>query len=213
MEAWAIVVAAGSGLRFGQPKQHAELAGRPVMDWAIDRARAACQGVVVVTRPVDVERRAIPGVDAVVAGGETRSGSVRAGLAAVPARAEVIVVHDAARPLATADLWQKVIDTVAAGADAAVPALAVTETIKRVQDDAIIETLDRHQLVLVQTPQAFRAGALRAAHADARDATDDAGLVESSGRRVVTVPGERRNLKITEPADLVVAALWLKGRT
>ena len=198
-------------MRFGQPKQHAELAGRPVMDWAIDRARAACQGVVVVTRPVDVEVRAVPGVDAVVAGGETRSASVRAGLAAVPAQAEVIVVHDAARPLATAELWQKVIDAVEAGADGAVPAVAVTETIKRVQDDTIMETLDRHQLVLVQTPQAFRAAALRAAHVGGRDATDDAGLVESSGGRVVTVPGEQRNLKITEPADLAVAALWLEG--
>ena len=211
MEAWAIVVAAGSGLRFGQPKQHAELAGRPVMDWAIDGARAACRGVVVVTRPADVGVRAISRVDAVVAGGETRSASVRAGLAAVPAQAEVIVVHDAARPLATADLWHKVIDAVAAGADAAVPAVAVTETIKRAQDGTIIETLDRHQLVVVQTPQAFRAAALRAAHVGGRDATDDAGLVESSGGRVVTVPGEQRNLKITEPADLAVAALWLEG--
>jgi 2-C-methyl-D-erythritol 4-phosphate cytidylyltransferase len=213
VEAWAIVVAAGSGLRFGQPKQHAELAGRPVMDWAIDGARAACRGVVVVTRPVDVDKRAIPGVDFVVAGGETRSASVRAGLAAVPPQAEVIVVHDAARPLATAEVWQDVMDAVAGGADAAVPAVAVTETIKRVQDGIVIETLDRHQLVLVQTPQAFRAGALRAAHAGASDATDDAALVESTGGRVVIVPGDPRNLKITEPADLVVAALWLKGRT
>jgi 2-C-methyl-D-erythritol 4-phosphate cytidylyltransferase len=211
VEAWAIVVAAGSGLRFGQPKQHAELAGRPVMDWAIDGARAACQGVVVVTRPVDVETRTIPGVDAIVAGGETRSASVRAGLDAVPPQAEVIVIHDAARPLATAELWENVLDAVAAGADAAVPALAVTETLKRVQDGAVIETLDRHQLVLVQTPQAFRAGALRAAHAGASEATDDAALVEAAGGRVVTVAGDRRNLKITEPDDLAVAALWLKG--
>jgi 2-C-methyl-D-erythritol 4-phosphate cytidylyltransferase len=150
-------------------------------------------------------------VDAIVAGGETRSASVRAGLIAVPKQAEVIVVHDAARPLATAEMWDKVLDAVAAGADAAVPVLAVTETLKRVQNDAVIETLDRHQLVLVQTPQAFRAGALRAAHAGAREATDDAALVEAAGGRVVTVAGDRRNLKITEPDDLAVAALWLKG--
>jgi 2-C-methyl-D-erythritol 4-phosphate cytidylyltransferase len=211
VEAWAIVVAAGSGVRFGHPKQYAALGGRQVMEWAIDGARASCQGVVVVAREVDVETLTIPEADVIVAGGETRSASVRAGLAAVPARADVIAVHDAARPLATADVWAKVLEAVAAGADAAVPAIEVTETIKRVQDDAVIETIDRHQLVLVQTPQAFRAGVLRAAHAGAGHATDDAALVEAAGGRVVTVPGDRRNLKITEPADLDVAELWLKG--
>jgi 2-C-methyl-D-erythritol 4-phosphate cytidylyltransferase len=212
VEAWAIVVAAGSGVRFGQPKQYVELAGRPVMEWAIDGARGHCEGVVVVVREDDVETLTIAGADAIVPGGETRSASVRAGLAAVPARADVIAVHDAVRPLASADLWARVLQAVATGADAAVPTVAVTETIKRVDDDTVIETLDRHPLVVVQTPQAFRAGALRAAHAAAGDATDDAALVEAAGGRVVTVPGDRRNLKITDPADLDVAGLWLEGR-
>ena len=211
MEAWAIVVAAGSGLRFGQPKQYAELAGRRVVEWAVDAARASCQGVVLVAREADVGTLTVVGADTIVAGGETRSASVRAGLAAVPGRADVIAVHDAARPLASADLWAAVLHAVGEGADAAVPAIAVSDTIKRVAGDTVIETLDRHQLVVVQTPQAFRADALRAAHAGEPDATDDAALVEAAGGRVVTVSGDRRNLKITEPADLGVAALWLKG--
>ena len=211
MEAWAIVVAAGSGLRFGQPKQYAELAGRRVVEWAVDGARASCQGVVLVAREADVGTLTVVGADTIVAGGETRSASVRAGLAAVPGRADVIAVHDAARPLASADLWAAVLHAVGEGADAAVPAIAVSDTIKRVAGDTVIETLDRHQLVVVQTPQAFRADALRAAHAGEPDATDDAALVEAAGGRVVTVSGDRRNLKITEPADLGVAALWLKG--
>ena len=211
MEAWAIVVAAGSGLRFGQPKQYVELAGRRVVEWAVDGARASCQGVVLVAREADVGTLTVVGADTIVAGGETRSASVRAGLAAVPGRADVIAVHDAARPLASADLWAAVLHAVGEGADAAVPAIAVSDTIKRVAGDTVIETLDRHQLVVVQTPQAFRADALRAAHAGEPDATDDAALVEAAGGRVVTVSGDRRNLKITEPADLGVAALWLKG--
>ena len=105
----------------------------------------------------------------------------------------------------------KLLDAVRAGADAAVPALPVTETIKRMEDDVVVETLDRHHLVVVQTPQAFRAEKLRAAHAEGSEATDDAALVEAAGSRVVIVSGEGRNLKITEPADLAVAALWLEG--
>jgi 2-C-methyl-D-erythritol 4-phosphate cytidylyltransferase len=213
VEAWAIVVAAGSGARFGRPKQYAELAGRRLVEWAVDGARATCQGVVLVARRDDVASLTVVGADAVVAGGDTRSASVRAGLAAVPSQAEVIVVHDAARPLASVELWGAVLAAVAAGADAAVPAIPVTDTIKRVEDHTVIETLDRRQLVAVQTPQAFRANALRAAHANAADATDDAALVEAAGGRVVTVAGERRNLKITELADLGVAALLLEGRT
>ena len=123
-------------------------------------------------------------------GGATRSESVRAGLAAVPPDAEVVVVHDAARPLATAALFDAVIDAVRAGADGAVPGLPVADTLKRVDDVRVIETVDRVGLVAVQTPQAFRAGVLRAAHAPAADATDDAALVEALGGTVVVVPGD-----------------------
>jgi 2-C-methyl-D-erythritol 4-phosphate cytidylyltransferase len=211
VEAWAIVVAGGSGTRFGRPKQYAMLHGRRVLDWALEGAAAACQGVVLVVPPPDVSRLPSPVADSVVGGGATRSDSVRAGLAAVPDRAEVIVIHDAARPLASAALWAAVLTAVEAGADAAIPAVPVTDTIKRVSGGAVVETVDRSHLVAVQTPQAFRAAALRAAHVGADDATDDAALVEAAGGRVVTVPGDPRNLKITDPADIALAEILVPG--
>ena len=189
---WAIVVAAGRGDRYGGPKQHELIAGKRCVDWSVDDARAACDGVVVVVPP---------GEDG-IAGGATRSESVRNGLAAVPEDAEIIVVHDAARPAAGVELFQAVIDAVRAGADAAFPGVPVTDTIKRVDGDVVVETLDRSTLVAVQTPQAFRADALRAAHAGGGEATDDCALVEQAGGRVVAVPGHAANRKLTEPSDL-----------
>ena len=145
-----------------------------------------------------------------VAGGATRSDSVRAGLAAVPSAATIVCVHDAARPLATPELFAAVIDAVRGGADAVVPAVAVTDTIKVVDGDgAVVDTPDRATLVAVQTPQAFRADALRRAHAGGGDGTDDAALVERLGGRVVTVPGEPWNRKITDPDDLDWARRWV----
>jgi 2-C-methyl-D-erythritol 4-phosphate cytidylyltransferase len=152
------------------------------------------------------------GVDAVVPGGATRSASVRAGLASVPDDAEVVVVHDAARPLAGADLFDATVAAVRAGADGAIAAAPVTDTVKRVEGERVVETLDRTALVAVQTPQAFAARVLRAAHAGEPEATDDAALVEAAGGRVVVVPGDRWNIKITEPADLTVASALLGGR-
>jgi 2-C-methyl-D-erythritol 4-phosphate cytidylyltransferase len=134
---------------------------------------------------------------------------VRAGLDAVVESAAVVVVHDAARPLASPDLFDAVIDAVRAGADAAVPGVPISDTVKRVDGDHVVETIARDELVAVQTPQAFRADALRAAHTASGEATDDAALVEAMGGRVVVVPGDPRNLKITTPAELVVAAALL----
>jgi 2-C-methyl-D-erythritol 4-phosphate cytidylyltransferase len=212
VEAWAIIVAGGSGSRFGRPKQYCELGGRRLLDWAVMTASECCRGVVVTLPAADIPTTAVPGADAVVPGGATRSGSVRAGLAVVPPSADVIVVHDAARPLAPAEQWAAVLAAVEAGADAAIPAIPITDTIKRVAAGQVVETLDRAQLVAVQTPQAFRACALRAAHDGGREATDDAALVEASGGQVTIVPGDPHNLKITEPIDLEVAALLLARR-
>jgi 2-C-methyl-D-erythritol 4-phosphate cytidylyltransferase len=206
---WAIVVAAGHGSRFGRPKQYEPLAGRRVLDWSVAAAAKACDGVVLVVPPDRVDD-AEP-VDAVVAGGDTRSASVRNGLAAVPPDADVIAVHDAARPLATPALFDAAVDAVRAGAAGAVCAVPVTDTVKRTADGAVVETLDRRHLVSVQTPQAFSADALRAAHAQGPDATDDAALVEAAGGRVVVVPGHAHNFKITHPDDLLVAAALLAG--
>lgn len=203
MSVWAVVVAAGEGRRFGGPKQVAHLGGRRVLDWSIDAARAVAAGVVVVTPARGL--RLVPEADATVPGGATRAGSVRAGLAAVPETAEIVVVHDAVRPLATPALFRAVVSAVEGGADGAIPGLPVAETLKRVDNGAVVATVDRADLVIVQTPQAFRARVLRAAHAGAPEATDDAALVEAVGGTVVVVPGEHRNLKLTVAQDLMLA--------
>jgi 2-C-methyl-D-erythritol 4-phosphate cytidylyltransferase len=207
---WAIVVAAGRGDRFGAPKQFCDLAGTTVVDRSVAVASAVCDGVVVVL-PAGASWDGPP-VAAAVAGGDTRSASVRAGLAAVPADADVVVVHDAARPLATAALYDAVVAAVRAGADGAVPAVAVGDTVKQVDGARVVGTLDRGSLVTVQTPQAFRAERLRAAHDAASDATDDAALLEAAGACVVCVPGDATNIKITTPSDVVVARALLEQR-
>ncbi len=208
MAVWAIVVAGGRGDRFGAPKQYALLAGRRVLDWSVATARAVCDGVVLVL-PADDLSHVTADADVIVAGGDTRSGSVRAGLAALPAAADVVAIHDAARPLAANRLWRATIDAVLAGADGAVPAVAVTDTIKVIGPDGGLRTLEREGLVAVQTPQVFKAEALRHAHAAAADATDDAALVEANGGTVVFVAGDPANVKITAPSDLLIAAALL----
>jgi 2-C-methyl-D-erythritol 4-phosphate cytidylyltransferase len=137
---------------------------------------------------------------------------VRAGLSRVPPDAEVIVVHDAARPLASPALFRAVIAAVEAGADAAIPALPVRDTIKQVAGEQVVGTVERAGLVAVQTPQAFRAEVLRAAHRGHDEATDDAALVEVAGGKVVIVAGDAANLKLTEPDDLVLAEALLAER-
>lgn len=204
MRAWAIVVAGGSGVRFGGAKQFLVLGGRRIVDWAVLAAAAACEGVILVLPEDQVGRVALDvQPDVVVAGGATRSASVRAGLAEVPDGVDAVVVHDAARPMAHPGLFDAVLAALADGADGAVAAVPVADTLKRVAADGrITETVDRGGLWAVQTPQAFRLEVLRAAHAGDAEATDDAGLVESGGGRVVVVPGDRRNLKVTDPTDL-----------
>lgn len=204
---WVVIVAAGSGSRFGGAKQYATLAGRRVVDWSIDVARTVADGVVLVV-PQGDEERPEPAVDAVAAGGATRSASVRNGLAAVPDDAAVVLVHDGARPLASHALFRSVVDGVLAGADAVVPVVPVVDTITDLHGVPV----DRDALRAVQTPQGFAAGPLRTVHASRPEATDDASLVVAAGGRLRTVHGERWNLKITEPDDLVVAEALLERR-
>jgi 2-C-methyl-D-erythritol 4-phosphate cytidylyltransferase len=202
---WGIVVAAGRGDRFGKAKQFCDLAGTRVVDRALVPLAQVCDGVIVVLPPGIAWSG--PGIPA--EGGATRSESVRSGLARIPDSAQVVLVHDAARPLASRALFDAVIAAVRDGADAAVPSIPVADTLKRVEGDLVVGTVDREQLVAVQTPQAFRASVLRAVHAQGGEATDDAALVEASGGHVVVVPGDPRNLKITDPDDLVIAAALL----
>jgi 2-C-methyl-D-erythritol 4-phosphate cytidylyltransferase len=194
---WTIIVAAGSGLRFGSAKQFETLSDRRVVDWALEEARLHSMGVVVVV-PAGEEREPHE-----VAGGQTRSESVRRGLAAVPKEATIICVHDAARPFASSVVYQRVIGAVVDGNDGAVPGVAVTDTIKQVNSsDVVITTPQRATLRAVQTPQAFRASTLRRAHEREGEGTDDAALVESLGGTVVVVQGDEMNRKITTRDDL-----------
>ncbi len=192
----------GSGRRFGTAKQYELLGEARVIDRSVAVAREASDGVVVVVPPGDARQ------EGAIAGGATRSESVRAGLAAVPPEATIICVHDAARPLATAELYRRAIAAVHHGADAAIPTIAVTDTIKVVAHGVVVSTPDRASLVAVQTPQAFRAGVLRAAHQSGGDATDDAALVEGLGGVVAVVDGEVTNRKITVLDDL----LWARSQ-
>jgi 2-C-methyl-D-erythritol 4-phosphate cytidylyltransferase len=203
---WTVVVAAGSGARFGAEKQFAPLGAGTVLDVALESARAVADGVVVVVPSEHGAHRWVaPRGVRTVPGGATRAASVRCGLAAVPVDAEVIIVHDAARPLASEQLFRAVVAAVRAGADGAVPGVPLPDTVKRVRAAVVVDTPPREELVAVQTPQAFRAAVLRAAHAGEPDATDDATLVERCGGRVVVVPGEPANVKITRPEDLRAA--------
>lgn len=208
MSVWTIVVAAGLGTRFGGAKHLADLGGHRVVDLSIAAAQTWADGVIVVVAREELEGFVAAEGVRVVEGGSTRSHSVREGLAAVPPGVEIIVVHDGARPLASAALFKRMIDTVAQGADAAVPVAELVDTIRHVDDGAV----DRSKLVAVQTPQAFSAHVLRSAHEGRGDATDDAGLVEADGGTVELVEGERTNIKITLPEDLLVARTLMDHR-
>lgn len=211
------MAAAGEGNRFGGAKQFSRLGNRCVIDWTVQRAARWSEGVVVVlpeARAVGADAWQLSDPDGdcagqvvAVAGGVLRSDSVRRGLSRVPDDAEIVLVHDGARPLATDGVFERVIQAVRAGADAAIPVIELTDTIRWRGGG----TADRRKLAAVQTPQAFRAGALRAAHAAGAAATDDATLVEAAGATVVTVDGDSRNLKITEPHDLVAAEALLES--
>lgn len=206
LSVWTVIVAAGSGTRFGGAKQYLELAGARVVDRSVAVAAKVSDGVVVVVPADDVSAESARlTATTVVAGGSSRAASVRNGLAAVPHDAAIVCVHDAARPLAGADVYQRVIDEVRSGAAGAVPVVPVTDTIRSVDGGAV----DRSTLQAVQTPQAFEAELLRMAHADAAEATDDASLVEAAGYSVVAVEGHPRNIKITHPDDLAAAEAWL----
>lgn len=200
MSVAAIVVAGGRGERFGGLKQFAELHGRTLASLSVERCREVADVVVLVV-PANYGGDG-EGADVVVHGGVTRSESVRAGLSHC-GDAEIIVVHDAVRPNATRALFLRVVEEIRHGAAAVIPGIAVTDTIKTVRGGVVTGTPDRDELVAVQTPQAFRAAVLSAAHSSGESATDDAALVEALGERVHVVLGESGNFKVTEQSDLL----------
>lgn len=194
---WGIVVAGGAGLRFGGPKHSMELHGKPLWSWGRDMLVDAGVSHVVVVGPV-------PGG---IPGGNRRRDSVAAGLAEIPDDVDYVIVHDAARPLATAAMVHTIIETLLTrDVDGVAPAVPVRDTLKEVDDNDIVSgTLPRDHLVAVQTPQGFVASRLREAHAALEGSyTDDAGMIEDNGGRVIVVPGDPRNLKVTFPEDLAL---------
>jgi 2-C-methyl-D-erythritol 4-phosphate cytidylyltransferase len=223
LSVWAVLAAAGRGERLEaeRPKAFAQLRGRPLLAESLERLEASgwIESIVVVAPPgweepviLLAEELGCGKVVASVAGGETRADSVRIGVGEVAADAAVIVVHDAARPLVSDELVERVVTPLSQGWDGAVPGLAVVDTVKRVgPDGAIVETVPRGDLVVVQTPQAFVADVLRRALASetASAATDCASLVEAQGGRIQVVDGDPRLLKVTSPEDLALVEIWL----
>jgi len=218
---WALLVAAGSGERLGEerPKAFVRLGQLPLLAEPLRRLdESSWIDSIVVVVPEGWEEPAIllaeelsaTKVVASVTGGATRAESVRAALAEVPEDALVVLVHDAARPLVSDAVVERVLAPLSEGWDGVVPGLRLADTVKRVEGDAVVETVDREGLVGVQTPQAFLAPTLRAAYAGGLGgATDCASLVEARGGRIRWVEGDRRLLKVTTPDDLELLSSWL----
>ena len=215
-----MLVAAGRGERLGgdRPKAFAPLAGLPLLAEPLRRLdEEPLVDAIVVVCPPEWEEQSIlvaeelgaSKVSSCVPGGESRSDSVRIGLAEVPEYAAVVLVHDAARPLLPEGVVQRLLDALLQGYDGAVPGLPVVDTMKRVVGDVVTETLPRAELVAVQTPQAFVAPVLRRALGATGEQTDCAAFVEAAGGRVTIVAGDERLLKVTGPADLARAAALL----
>jgi 2-C-methyl-D-erythritol 4-phosphate cytidylyltransferase len=235
LSVWAVLAAAGRGERLGRvsastagqspavrpqpgdrPKAFVPLRGRPLLAESLERLEASgWVDSIVVVAPPDWEEPVIllaeelgcGKVVASVAGGETRGESVRIGVGEVGADAAVILVHDAARPLISDEVIERVVTPLSQGWDGAVPGLPVVDTVKRVAaDGAIVETLDRSELRTVQTPQAFVADVLRGS---SFEGTDCAAALEQQGARVLVVEGDPRLLKVTTPDDLALVESWL----
>ena len=221
MSVWAVLAAAGSGERLGadRPKAFVRLGDQPLLGESLARLdESDWIDAIVVAAPPGWEEPAIllaeelgcSKVSSCVTGGATRAESVKLALAEVPAEAAVVLVHDAARPILDDAVIERVVTALNEGWDGIVPAVAVPDTVKRVDGDRVVETIDREELRLAQTPQAFPSEVLRRAfEGDVGGANDCASLVEARGGRVKVVPGDLRLMKITDARDLERASALL----
>ncbi len=222
MSVWAVLAAAGRGERLGsdRPKAFARLGGRPLLAESLERLEGSDWiDFIVIAAPAEWEEPAIllaeelgaGKVSSVVTGGASRSESVREAMAEVADDAAVVLVHDAARPLLPDEVIERVLAPLSEGWDGVVPGLPLSDTVKRVEGDRVVETLSRGELATVQTPQAFLTSILREAlRDDVANASDCASLVEARGGRVKVVEGDRRLLKVTSAEDLAVVEAWLE---
>jgi 2-C-methyl-D-erythritol 4-phosphate cytidylyltransferase len=212
MSVWAVIAAAGSGERLGldRPKAFANLRDRPLLAESLERLEGSdwIDSIVVAAPPeweepviLLAEELGCGKVVEAVTGGATRAASVAAAVAVVPQDAAVVLIHDAARPVLAEEVIERVLTALNEGWDGAIPVLPLSDTVKRVESDRVVETVAREGLALAQTPQAFVAPVLRAA-LSADEATDCSALVEARGGRIKAVPGDPRLIKVTEPVDL-----------
>jgi 2-C-methyl-D-erythritol 4-phosphate cytidylyltransferase len=223
LSVWAVLAAAGRGERLGsdRPKAFARLGGRPLLAESLERLENSDWiDAIVIAAPAEWEEPSIlvaeelgaGKVNACITGGGSRSESVRLALREVPEDAAVVLVHDAARPLLLEEVIERVLAPLGEGWDGVVPALPLADTVKRLEDGRVVETLPRGDLVAVQTPQAFVAPVLREAlTGDLSQATDCSSLVEARGGRVKAVEGDPRLLKVTDAEDLAQVEGWLDG--
>jgi 2-C-methyl-D-erythritol 4-phosphate cytidylyltransferase len=220
LSVWAVLAAAGKGERLGldRPKAFAKLNERALIEEVLERLDGSewIEGIVVAAPPgweepciLAAEEVAATKVAGAVTGADSRTASVRAAVKQIPSDAAVILVHDAARPLVSDDVIERVVRGLEGGWDGAVPVLPLTDTVKRVDGEAVVETIDREQLAAAQTPQAFVADTLRRALGSADEASDCAALVEARGGRVRAVEGDPRLVKITDATDLALVESWL----
>jgi 2-C-methyl-D-erythritol 4-phosphate cytidylyltransferase len=215
---WAVLVAAGRGERLGgdRPKAFARLAGRVLLAESLERLDASVVAPAGWEEPCILlaEEIGAAKVRAAVGGGATRADSVRAGLAEVPAEAAAVLVHDAARPLVSEQVVERVVTALGEGWDGAVPGLPLADTVKRAEGDEVVETVDRSGLYAIQTPQAFVSTTLRRALEGERTARSDcAAFVEAAGGRVRIVEGDPRLLKVTTHSDLTLVETLLGAKT
>ena len=221
-----VVVAAGQGQRLGagKPKAFVDLVGRPLLTHAIESIIALpdlAQLIIAVPDSYLIEAAQIgaeligdlPIQFEVVLGGETRQASISNALAELTDESQIVLVHDAARALAPTSLFASVAASVRATGTSSLPVMRVVDTIKRIDGETILETVDREVLRAAQTPQGFVAAELRAAYASAEaEFTDDAALMQAAGHQILAVDGDERAFKITTPADLAAAELRFSGK-
>jgi 2-C-methyl-D-erythritol 4-phosphate cytidylyltransferase len=220
MSVWAVIVAAGRGERLGldRPKAFANLRDRPLLAESLERLEASdwIDSIVVAAPPgweepviLLAEELGCGKVVESVTGGTTRAASVRAALEKVSEDAAVVLVHDAARPIVPEEVIERLLTALNEGWDGAIPVLPLPDTVKRVEGDQVLETVDREGLAMVQTPQVFVSTVLRDAVASGGEASDCSALVEARGGRIKAVQGDPRLLKVTAPADLELVSSWL----